>query len=322
MSEPLRWGILGTGQIARKFATQLGQTQRGLLAAVGSRTFESAQGFAREFGGAVHATYDALLDDKEVEAVYVSLPNSLHAKWSIKAMEAGKHVLCEKPMASNVAEAQRMFDVARQRKRLLVEAFMYRAHPAIAELIRSVRAGLIGDVKLIRSHFTFNREDTDDDARYKPGMAGGSLMDVGCYCINLARALAGSEPTAMHAVAHRHATGVDDYAAGCLDFNGQTLATFTCGMTVEADRTTYVGGSTGYIEIDTPWFCNGRYTIVTENGDVRRTVRLENSKGLYALEAEAFADAVDGAEPWISPDDTLGNMRVLDALREQLGFTI
>lgn len=322
MSEPLRWGILGTGQIARKFASQLGQTQRGLLAAVGSRTAESAEGFVGQFGGTAHASYEALLDDGGVDALYVSLPNSLHAEWSIKALEADKHVLCEKPMASNAAQAQRMFDAARRHERLLVEAFMYRAHPAIAELIRSVRAGVIGDVKLIRSHFTFNRQDLADDARYNPFMAGGSLMDVGCYCINLARALAGSEPTAMHAVAHRHATGVDDYAGGCLDFNGQTLATFTCGMTVEADRTTYVGGSTGYIEIDTPWFCNGRYTIVTENGDVRRTVRLENSKGLYALEAEAFADAVDGAQPWISPDDTLGNMRVLDALREQLGLTL
>ena len=320
MASPLRWGILGSGNIAGKFAAQLPQSPRAEMAAVGSRRAESAGRFADRFGGVAYPSYDELLADDSVEAVYVSLPNSLHREWTIKALEAGKHVLCEKPIASNTAQAIEMFDAARRSDRVLVEAFMYRCHPGIEKLIKMVHDGAIGRVKLIRSHFTFNQPDATQDICFQPELAGGSLMDVGCYCINLARAVAGSEPTAMHAVAHRHASGVDDYAAGCLDFDGQTLAAFTCGMTVEADRTTFIGGSDGYLEIDLPWFCDGTFTLVTDKGDDRQTVRAANRMEPYALEADTFAAVIrDGIEPWISETDTLGNMRVLDELRRQVG---
>jgi predicted dehydrogenase len=323
MADPLRWGVLGSGNIAGKFAGQLPQCPGARLVAVGSRSAESGRRFADRFGGVAYPSYDELLADDSVEAVYVSLPNSLHREWAVKALEAGKHVLCEKPMASNRAQAIEMFDAARRCDRVLVEAFMYRCHPAIEKLIETVREGAIGQVKLIRSHFTFNRPDAPDDVRFQSQLAGGSMMDVGCYCINLARAVVGGEPTAMHAIAHRHASGVDDYAAGCLDFDGQTLATFTCGMTVEADRTTFIGGSDGYLEIDTPWFSDGTFTLVTDKGDYRQTVRAAASIDPYALEAEAFADVVrDGVDPWISESDTLGNMRALDELRRQVGVSI
>jgi len=150
--------------------------------------------------------------------------------------------------------------------------------------------------------------------------AGGSLMDIGCYAINLARALAGCEPTAMHVAAHLHPSGVDDYAAGCLDFHGEVLAAFTCGMTVEADRTTYACGSEGYVAIDFPWFSDGTFRLVRAGKP--ETIRAQASMDLYALEAEAFAAAVhDGAEPWIPPADTLAKMRVLDELRRQIGLS-
>ncbi len=323
MANPLRWGILGSGNIAGKFAVQLPQCARARMAAVGSRSAGSAERFAEQFGGIAYPSYDALLGDGSIDAVYVSLPNSLHREWTVKAMEAGKHVLCEKPIASNTTEAIEMFDVARRSGRVLVEAFMYRCHPAIEKLISMVREGAIGQVKLIRSHFTFNRPDAPKDVRFQFDLAGGSLMDVGCYCINLCRALVGSEPTAMHAVAHRHTSGIDDYAAGCLDFDGQTLAAFTCGMTVEADRTTFIGGSEGYLEIDTPWFSDGTFTLVTDKGDHRQTIRAAAEMEPYALEADTFAAVVqDGAEPWISESDTLGNMRVLDELRRQVGVPV
>jgi len=319
MSNPLAWGILGTGNIARKFAAQLPETPQAKLVAVGSRSADSAQRFVEEFAGKAYAAYDRLLDDPNVEAVYVSLPNALHREWTIRALEAGKHVLCEKPMAVTTAEAEEMFAVAERHGRLLVEAFMYRCHPAIARLIETVRSGAVGQLKMIRTHFTFNRPHPADDVRYQPQLAGGSLMDVGCYCFNLARALAASEPTAVHAVAHLHPSGVDDYAAGTLDFDGRVLATFTCGMTVEADRTTYACGSEGYVAIDTPWFSDGTFTLV-RSGE-RETIRAEAPITPYALEAEAFARAVhDGVEPWITKADTLGNLRVLDALRPQIGL--
>ncbi len=319
MTQPLRWGILGTGRIARKFAGELPQTDRAELVGAGSRSADPARRFVEEFGGTPHAAYEQLLADPSVEAVYNSLPNALHHEWTIRALEAGKHVLCEKPMAVTVAEAEEMFDAAERHGRLLVEAFMYRCHPAVEELIQTVRRGAIGELKLIRTHFTFNRPEPVDDVRYQPDLAGGSLMDIGCYCVNLARAIAGKEPTAMHALAHLHPSGVDDYAAGMLDFGGHVLSAFTCGMTVDADRTTYAGGSEGYVVIDTPWFSDGTFTLV--RGDQRETIRAEAPRDPYALEAEAFAAAACGeAEPWISQADTLGNVRVLAELRRQVGL--
>ncbi len=319
MSKPLHWGILGTGRIARKFAGQLGEASRAKLVSVGSRGVESAKDFAGQYGSPAVGDYDAVLADPQVEAVYISLPNSLHHRWTIRALNKGKHVLCEKPIAGDAAEAEEMFDTARRCGRVLVEAFMYRFHPAIGRLIETVRGGAIGDVKLIRSHFTFNRLDPAD-VRFQPRLAGGSMMDVGCYCINLSRALAGGEPTAVHAAAHLHASGVDDYAAGTLDFGGQTLAVFTCGMSVEADRTTYIGGSEGYIAIDCPWFCDGSFTLVTDKGDTRHTVRVEATAGLYALEADGLAAAAhEGVDVPVTEADSLGNMRVLDQLRQQVG---
>ena len=167
MTQPLNWGILGTGMIARKFAAELKDTSSGTLVASGSRRQETADAFAVEHGGRGVTGYAALLDDSEVDAVYNSLPNGLHAEWSIKAMEAGKHVLCEKPMACNAAEAESMFDAAERTGQLLVEAFMYRTLPAVKTLIEMVQGGALGQVKLIRSNFSFAREALVSDARYQ-----------------------------------------------------------------------------------------------------------------------------------------------------------
>jgi xylose dehydrogenase (NAD/NADP) len=319
MAEPLRWGILGTGGIAHKFADQLPQANRGILAAVGSRSAESARRFAQPLAATAHGSYDALLADPNVDAVYVSLPNALHCEWSVRALESGKHVLCEKPIASSAAEAEQMFAVAERTGRVLIEAFMYRCHPAVRQVIQSVRDGQLGKLKLIRTHFTFNRPDDPADVRYQPRMAGGSLMDVGCYCINFARALVGTEPVEANVLAHRHPTGVDDYAAGTLRFDGDVLCAFTCGMTVEADRTTSICGSDGFIAIDMPWLTDGSFSVGTLQQ--RRTIRVQASQGPYALEADAMAAVVqDGEPPFVSRDDSLGNMRVLDKLRRQMGI--
>ena len=232
MSKKLRWGVLGTGMIAKKFAGDLKATELGELVATGSRSQSTADAFASEFGGKGVESYEALVSDPEVDAVYNSLPNGLHTEWSIKAMEAGKHVLCEKPMARNISEVEEMFRVSERTGQVLIEAFMYRSHPAIQKLIDMVRRGALGQVKLIRSNFSFTREVMDSDARYQVDHAGGGLMDVGSYCVNLARAVMGSEPTDTACFALIHEKGVDDYAAGVLRFGDKTLMTFTCGMTV------------------------------------------------------------------------------------------
>jgi predicted dehydrogenase len=310
---------LGTGSIARKFAGQLPEAPRGELIAVGSRNRSTAAAFTDEFGGAAHGSYESLLADEAVEAVYISLPNGMHHEWTLHALAAGKHVLCEKPLASNAAQAAEMFAAADRAGRTLVEAFMYRAHPLTKQFLQIVHSGKIGRLKLIRSNFSFHREASPSDARYQADQAGGSLMDVGCYPINFARAIAGGEPTAVQVAAHRHPLGVDDYAAGVLDFGGEVMGAFTCGMTVDDDRTTFVAGDEGWASVDTPWFGQGPITLV--RGEERTVIEASTTLGLYAIEAEAFADVVqDGAQPWITRDDSLGNQRVLDALRGQLGW--
>lgn len=319
MAEKIRWGILGTGFIARKFAAQLPASRRGELVAVGSRNEESAIEFAHEFGGAPRSPYEGVLADSKVDAVYNSLPNGLHAEWSIRAMEQGKHVLCEKPIASDTAEAEAMFQAAQRTGRKLVEAFMYRAHPAMQRFIALAREGAIGELRLIRSNFTFQRPASAEDVRYQPKLAGGSIMDVGCYCVNLARAIAEREPTSATAMAHMHETGVDEYAAGLLSFDDDVLCTFTCGMTIDSDLHTVVAGSDGYLRYDTPWFPADGFELI--RGEKTERIEVDSGEDYYAMEADAFAAHVlDGAKPSITPDDSMGNMRVLDELRKSAGL--
>ncbi len=321
MSERLRWGILGTGMIARKFAGELPESGTGVLAATASRALDKAEEFVRDFEGRAHGSYDELLEDVDVDAVYISLPNGMHKEWSIKTMEAGKHVLCEKPLAGNAKDAEEMFTISEKTGKILIEAFMYRAAPGTEELIRAVRSGVIGEPRLIRTNFTFCREANPKDARYHPEQSGGSLMDVGCYCVNFARALAGREPTDMEAMAHLHPMGVDDYAAGVLRFGDGLLVTFTCGMTVESDASTHIAGTDGRIDVDAFWFNESGFRL-TKVGQ-SEVVGTERDRGLYALEADAFAAAVAGeAEPWISKEDSLGNMRALDELRRKAGVPL
>jgi D-xylose 1-dehydrogenase (NADP+, D-xylono-1,5-lactone-forming) len=251
MSDQLRWGILGTGNIARQFTDGIKKTaKRSRITAVGSRSPETAKAFAqpREIGN-VHGSYEALLADPAVEAIYNSLPNSLHHDWTIKALRAGKHVLCEKPFAMTHREAEEMFDEARKAGRVLVEAFMYRSHPLTHAVIDAVRGGEIGELKLIRTSFCYktNRETTD--IRFQRALGGGGLMDVGCYCINFARMFAGEEPAKIHASGHMHETGVDDLVGATMKFPSGIVAVLACGNRVHADNTAYVCGTEGYIEI-------------------------------------------------------------------------
>jgi predicted dehydrogenase len=321
-TEKLRWGILGTGNIAKKFAAALPESESGRLVAAGSRGMESAQAFADEFGGRGVEGYQALLEDEEIDAVYLALPNGLHKEWSIAAMRAGKDVLCEKPIGVNAAEAEQMFAVAQEFGRTLIEAFMYRAHAQSEKLVETVRSGEIGELRLMRCNFSFPREISSTDARLVAEQGGGALMDVGCYCVHLARHLAGREPTEVKAVAHLHPMGVDDYASGTLKFGDDFLMTFTCGMGVGSDGGTHVAGTEGRIEVDRFWLCQDGFRVIPAQGN-SSNFRAEDQRPLYAVEADAFAAAVRGeAEPWISADDSIGNMRVLDALRESAGVPV
>lgn len=334
----LRWGILGTGNIAHQFAEGVAGARRSRAVAVGSRTREAADAFAQRFGLArAHGSYDALLADDEVDAVYVSLPNSMHHDWTLAALEAGKHVLCEKPLAASADEAERMFDAAERCGRLLVEALMYRSHPVTHAIQRTVRNGEIGRLKLIRTSFCFRTRSIDGNIRFDADLAGGALMDIGCYCLDFARLFAGAEPSEAHAVAQLHETGVDEYAAGVLRFESGVLATFACGMTVQTNNTAFLCGDEGYIEVPMPWKPpphEARY-VVTGMPAPRQDQRAGRAPAgppprdertvdaplpLYGLEADDFtAAAIDGAAQRVTAAESIANMRLLDALREQVG---
>lgn len=317
-SSGLRWGILGTGMIAGRFAADLPHSRTGRLAAVASRSADSAKAFATLHGGEAVTGYDALLSRPDVDAVYISLPNALHHEWTLAALGAGKHVLCEKPMALSEAEAREMFVKAEAAGRTLIEAFMYRSHPQTALIHEMIAKGMIGEIRLIRTNFTFKRDASRDDARYHPGPGGGSLMDVGCYCVDFTRTLLGAEPDRVECVAHRHEFGVDDYAAGLLGFANGALATFTCGMTVLSDQTAHIAGTEGRIEITRFWQGKEGFSLISPDGKVERFEVLED-RPIYAVEADAFAEVVAGGPNWNAPENTLGNLRVLEKLRKSGG---
>lgn len=338
MAERLGWGILGTGNIARQFATGVAASNSGRLAAVGSRNANSGADFARNFQiPQSFGSYDQVLSAPGVEAVYVALPNSMHYTFTIAALRAGKHVLCEKPLASNAAEAREMFDVARQTGRLLVEAFMYRSHPQTLAVEQAVRSGAIGELRLIRTSFCFRTSRIDGNIRFSRDLAGGALMDIGCYCLNFSRLFAGAEPTGFSVTGKLHASGVDELAAGTLTFPGGLVASFTCGMTLHADNTAYLCGSEGFIEIPVPWkppVTNGGFTVARSTPPrmdsagkpapaappLRERVVINGNADLYAIEADDFADCVRGHHPpRITREDSIGNMQLLDAMRRQLG---
>jgi predicted dehydrogenase len=335
MAHLLKWGILGTGNIARQFSAGVRGSLRGQLAAVGSRNLETAQAFAQTFQiPSAVGSYDRLLTDPNIDVVYISLPNSMHYEWTLKALRAGKHVLCEKPLATNLAQAQEMFDVAQKAGRVLVEAFMYRTHPQTHAMLRAVREGAIGQLRLIRTSFCYRTRRIDGNIRFDPALAGGALMDIGCYCIDFSRLVAGQEPASVHAFGKLHERGVDEMAVGTLRFPSGIVASFTCGMCLQADNTASICGDDGYIEIPWPWkppaqraeHTLARSTPPRMDGNTapvtppRETRYVDAGKDLYALEADDFAGTVlDNKPPFMSRRDTLANMRILDELRRQIG---
>jgi len=339
VSAPLRWGVLGTGNIAGQFAQPMSSAPRCKLAAVGSRTISSAREFAQaheiphSFG-----SYEELIACDDVDAVYISLPNSMHHAWTLAALRAGKHVLCEKPLAANAPEAQEMFDQAERSGLLLMEAFMYRSHPLTHAVQSAIREGVIGQIKLIRTSFCYRTIRVAGNIRFSRELAGGAMMDVGCYCLNFARMIAGAEPINVCAAGKLHDSGVDESAAVVLAFPNGILSTFSCGMSVQADNAASICGTEGFIEIPIPWkppvedaiWISGRATPPRQDSPgkapsdhPRLTHRVSASMPLYALEATDFAASVlDHIPPRVSREDSLGNMRLLDEIRRKIGVKL
>ncbi|MHB0856723.1 MAG: aldo/keto reductase [Anaerolineae bacterium] len=332
----IAWGILGTGRIATTLAKALAKSETGRLMAVGSRSLESAERFAAEQGAPrAYGSYEGLLADPEVEAVYIALPNHLHALWTIRCAEAGKHILCEKPLATNYGEAMSAVEAARRHDVFLMEAFMYRCHPQTAKLVELVRSKAIGDVRVIHVNFSFNMGDArPDDIRRQGAYAGGGITDVGCYCASMARLVAGAalgkpfvDPLDVKGSGHVNPSGeVDEWASALLRFPGDILATLTCGTQVGIDSTLRIWGSQGHIAVPNPWFPGeqgARIELHRAGQKEPEIITVDAGAHLYSIEADTVARHIahrQAPPPCMTWNDSLGNMRTLDRWRRDFGL--
>jgi xylose dehydrogenase (NAD/NADP) len=306
------WGILSTARINRLLLDGARKSDQVDVVAVASRELARAESYAREQGiERAHGSYEALLDDPDVAAVYISLPNSMHVEWSIRALEAGKHVLCEKPLTRYASEAERAFDAADRTGRHLMEAFMYRHNPQTARLLRLVGEDAVGELERIRAAFSFT-VDKPTNIRLLAELDGGALMDVGCYCVNGARLLAG-EPEQVDGEQVLGPDGVDVRFAGTMRFSGDVTATFECGLDLPSLDELEVIGSDGSIFLDDPWHCRTPVIEVRRGGATER-IQLDPADS-YQLELENLSDAIRGeATPLLGRDDALGQARTIETL--------
>lgn len=324
MIDKLKWGVLGNATIARLCVIPAIQKSRnGIVHILGSRSPQkAAETAAKHHIRQVRNDYASVIRDPEVEAVYIPLPNHLHCEWTLKALGAGKHVLCEKPLACNAQEAQTMADAAKSAGRLLMEAFMYRFHPRSREIRQLVMEGRIGTVRLVRTAFCFRMSDKDcqnpHNARLDPNMGGGALLDLGCYGVSVARWLYGHEPLQVQCQACYHPNGVDLHSIGMLRFPGDRLSTVEASFLAGLQQTFTVVGERGVVELPhnafIPWEKDAAYTL-RENDAETGTRTILPGADEYQLMVEHFVDAVrEDSAPACSPSDSISNMRVLDAL--------
>ncbi|UCC24037.1 MAG: Gfo/Idh/MocA family oxidoreductase [Gemmatimonadales bacterium] len=333
----LRWGVLSTANIGRIAVNPAIRASRnGRLVAVASRDISRAQDFvdampAETAPGSGSAnlippralgSYEALLEDPDVDAVYIPLPNSLHREWTLRAVEAGKHVLCEKPLAT-AEECMEMDAAARAHGVKLMEAFMYRFHPRTERVVEMVREGRVGDVRVIRSAFTF-RLTRPDNIRLDRRLGGGALMDVGCYCVNVSRTLLGAEPVAAQATARWTGgyldagpeTAVDDEMTCILHFEGGVRAHFDCSLTMERCEYYEVAGTEGHLRVESA-FLPGTGPVVIQEHRGRTPVQEHPLEGEdeYRLMVEHFADCALQDRPVRYPaTEAAANMRAIQAL--------
>ncbi len=312
----LNWGLLSTARINRALITPLRASRRNRLAAVASRTQEAADRYAREWKiGRAHGSYEALLADPEIDVIYNPLPNHLHAEWTIKAVETGKHVLCEKPLALSVEEVDAMQAAARRHGRIVAEAFMYRHHPQTLRVQQLVKNGSLGTLKLIRGSFSFVLT-RQGDVRMDPAMGGGSIWDVGCYPISYARSVVGGEPAEVFGRQVTGPTGIDETFVGQMRFDHDTLAHFDCSFVVPFHAFIEIVGSEGRLSIPQPFKPGMGAELYLTRGDNTETIKIKGQE-LYIGEVEDMADAILlGREPLISLDDSRANVAVISALLE------
>jgi predicted dehydrogenase len=323
MANTLNWGILATGSIAKQFARGLKVSQTGTLQAVGSRATETAEKFAAEHGGIPYGSYEAVLEDPEVQAVYIATPHHMHAEWTVRCAEAGKAVLCEKPFTLNTAEAEQALQAVRKHGVFFMEAFMYRCHPQTIRLRQLLADGAIGEPKMVNAEFGFNASHDWGNFRTVNAYGGGGVMDVGVYPLSFTRMVAGEEPDRLEYAAYIGQKGYDEYGAGLIGFPNGVRGHFGTGIHLMQRNGAWIYGTEGMIQVEEPWKCyEGSAMTISRPGKEPEVFRMGTTNDqLYGYEADAVAEFYEQGEcPHMTMADTLGNMRALDALRRSAGL--
>ncbi|HWA17506.1 MAG TPA: aldo/keto reductase [Devosia sp.] len=335
----LRWGIIGPGAIALDFRNGVNAGKSGKIVAIATRNPGKPELAERFPGARIHNGYEAILNDPEVDAIYIATPHPGHAEWAIKAAEHGKHVLVEKPMALSAFEADAVFHAHRKAGTFAGEAFMYRLHPATAKLREIIQSGRIGEVRAIKSSFGFQMGKFDPAHRlFANDLGGGGILDVGGYPVSMTRLVAGAamnkpfaDPVKVSGMAHLGKEGTDEWAAALLKFENEIIAEVSCSVFVQQENVLRILGHEGRIEVADFWFAGGdrsggpgNIQIIMRDG-TRETISAPGDRHLYAYEADAVAEAVAaGRQEFTSPGmswaDTLGNLRVLDKWRADAGI--
>ena len=315
-SKKLNWGLLSTARINRALIPPLRASKRNHLLAVASRSQESAEAFAKKWKiPRAHGSYEALLADPEIDVIYNSLPNHLHAEWMIKALEAGKHVLCEKPLALTVGDVDAIADAAKIHGRVVAEAFMYRHHPQTLKAQELVESGSLGTLKLLRGSFTYEMK-REGNIRSEPEMGGGSIWDVGCYPISYMRAVFGAEPLEVFGWQLTGPTGIDDTFVGQLRFAGDVFGQFDSSFVIPLHVYMEFVGSEGTLIIPNPYKPGLNEKIFLVREGKTETIKVKGEE-LYLGEVEDMADAIlMGKPPRISLQDSRANVAAINALLE------
>ncbi|MBN1304460.1 MAG: Gfo/Idh/MocA family oxidoreductase [Anaerolineales bacterium] len=314
-NKPLRWGLISTARINRKLIPALRASKRSQLAAVASRTQTAADAYARQWNiPRAFGSYEDLLADPEIDVVYNPLPNHLHIEWSIKAMQAGKHVLCEKPLALTLEAVDELAAAAREYGRVVAEAFMYRHHPQTLKVKEIVDSGKLGEIQLIKGAFTFMLSN-ENDIRLNPQMGGGSIWDVGCYPISYIRTMLGQEPQEVFGQQVLGPGGVDVSFIGQMRFPGEVYAQFDSGFRTPFRTYIEITGRQGCLHVPVPFSPQMDTRIELVTGERTRSIRIRGQKELYQGEVEDLADAVLlGKAPRISLQDSRANIAAIRAL--------
>ena len=310
----LKWGLLSTARINRAVIPPIRKSRRGELTSVSSRTQERVKEYAQEWKiPRTFDSYEAMLADPDIDIIYNPLPNSMHTEWTIKAVQAGKHVLCEKPLASTVEEVDQMIAASKQTGKVITEAFMYRHHPQTLKVKELIQVGAIGDLRMIKGAFSFYL-DRPYDVRIDPDLGGGSIWDVGCYPISYSRFMAGAEPIEVFGNHVIGSTGTDDSFIGQMRFPGDVFAQFDCSFRIQHRTYMEIAGTKGTITIKRPFTPRQVESIELKQGEKISKIVIRSGH-LYAGEIEDIHNVIlDGTEPRVTLLDSRNTVRAITSL--------